>query len=131
MLLELAVGDAYGAAFEYAPLELIRAHNSASYYSKHPRHSLAPGCYTDDTQMSIAVAEAILSGERWSPRLLAHHFVEPFGATHARATPATSTSCCAISRAATNCSRASTPTATRAGRRCGRRRWACFQPPAR
>jgi ADP-ribosylglycohydrolase len=78
MLLELAVGDAYGAAFEYAPLDHIRKHNTGSYYSKHPRHSLAPGCYTDDTQMSIAVAEAILSGERWSPRLLAHHFVEAF-----------------------------------------------------
>ncbi len=78
MLLELAVGDAYGAAFEYAPLDLIRKHNTASYYSKHPRHALRPGCYTDDTQMSLAVTEAILSGERWSPRLLAHHFVEAF-----------------------------------------------------
>jgi ADP-ribosylglycohydrolase len=78
MLLELAVGDAYGAAFEYASLDHIRRHNTASYYSQHPRHRTPPGNYTDDTQMSIAVAEAILSGERWSPRLLAHHFVEAF-----------------------------------------------------
>jgi ADP-ribosyl-[dinitrogen reductase] hydrolase len=78
MLLELAVGDAYGAAFEYVPDDLIRKHNTASYYSKHPRHPLPPGCYTDDTQMSLAVAEAILSGERWTPRLLAHHFVQAF-----------------------------------------------------
>jgi ADP-ribosyl-[dinitrogen reductase] hydrolase len=78
MLLELAVGDAYGAAFEYAPIDLIRQHNTVSYYSKHPRHPLPAGCYTDDTQMSIAVTEAILSGERWTPRLLAHHFVQAF-----------------------------------------------------
>jgi ADP-ribosylglycohydrolase len=78
MLLELAVGDAYGAGFEYVHRDLIRKHNTAAYYTKHPRHSIRPGRYTDDTQMSIAVAEALLSGERWRPLLLAEHFVRAF-----------------------------------------------------
>lgn len=78
MLLELAVGDAYGAGFEYAPNHLLREHNDATHYIRHPRHSIAPGCYTDDTQMSLAIAEALLSGEPWTPQLLAEHFVTAF-----------------------------------------------------
>jgi ADP-ribosylglycohydrolase len=78
MLLELAVGDAYGAGFEYAPLDLIRKHNTATHYIPHPRHNIRPGCYTDDTQMSLAVAEALVSGEHWTPQNLARRFVEVF-----------------------------------------------------
>jgi ADP-ribosylglycohydrolase len=78
MLLELAVGDAYGAGFEYASPGRVRKDNTAAAYVAHPRHSLRPGCYTDDTQMSLAVAESLLSGERWTPRLLADHFVRAF-----------------------------------------------------
>jgi ADP-ribosylglycohydrolase len=78
MLWQLAVGDAYGAGFEYAHRSLARDHNDATHYVRHPRHRIEPGCYTDDTQMAIAVAEALISGERWSPRLLADHFVAAF-----------------------------------------------------
>jgi ADP-ribosylglycohydrolase len=79
MLLELAVGDAYGAGFEYAPDSLVRTHNTALYYLQHPRHrGTRPGMYTDDTQMSLAVAEALVSGERWSPLNLARRFVDGF-----------------------------------------------------
>jgi ADP-ribosylglycohydrolase len=78
MLLELAVGDAYGAGFEYASAETVREHNKAAYYVPHPRHGIRPGCYTDDTQMSLAVAEALVSGERWTPLLLASRFVGAF-----------------------------------------------------
>src|SRR5438270_1162727 len=79
MLLELAVGDAYGAGFEYAAPEAVRAHNKAAYYVQHPRHRGArPGMYTDDTQMSLAVAEALVSGERWTPENLAGRFVRAF-----------------------------------------------------
>jgi ADP-ribosyl-[dinitrogen reductase] hydrolase len=76
MLLELAVGDAYGAGFEYAD-ELI-PHNTLAGYVQHPRHTTQPGQYTDDTQMSIAIAEAMLSGEPWTPHLLAEWFVHAF-----------------------------------------------------
>src|SRR5262245_33670271 len=78
MLLELAVGDAYGAGFEYAPDDLIRRHNTAASYVQHPRHNIRPGCYTDDTQMSLAVAEAVVSGEPWTAPHLARRFVEAF-----------------------------------------------------
>jgi len=78
MLVEIAIGDAYGAGFEYAPDRLVRERNDLFSYVPHPRHRIKPGCYTDDTQMSIAVAEAVLSGERWDPTLLARHFVAAF-----------------------------------------------------
>jgi ADP-ribosyl-[dinitrogen reductase] hydrolase len=79
MLLELAIGDAYGAGFEYADTKLISAHNDLSRYVQHPRHhGIFPGAYTDDTQMSLAIAEAIVSGEDWTAENLAKRFVEVF-----------------------------------------------------
>ncbi len=78
MLLELAVGDAYGAGFEYVDSQFIQRFNDLGRYVKHPRHTIIPGCYTDDTQMSLAVAEAIVSGEAWNPAHLANRFVDVF-----------------------------------------------------
>src|SRR5262249_9542033 len=78
MLLELAVGDAYGAGFEYAPQDLIRKHNNALVYVQHPRHALRPGCYTDDTQMSLSIPEALAEGDRWTRETLARRFVHGF-----------------------------------------------------
>lgn len=78
MLVELAIGDAYGAGFEYAADRIVREQNNLSRYIQHPKHGTAPGCYTDDTQMSIAVAEALLADEPWSSQLLARHFVAAF-----------------------------------------------------
>ena len=78
MLLELAVGDAYGAGFEYAN-EMVKKHNDLSRYIQHPRHlDIRPGQYTDDTQMSLAIAELILSDEEWTPLNIASRFVECF-----------------------------------------------------
>jgi len=81
MLLELAVGDAYGAGFEYVGEGegRLRRHNDLSGYVQHPRHrGVAPGAYTDDTQMSLAIVEALLAGDRWTPHALAERFVEVF-----------------------------------------------------
>jgi ADP-ribosylglycohydrolase len=78
MLVELAIGDAYGAGFEYAADQIVRAKNDLSAYIQHPRHNIRPGCYTDDTQMSVAVAEAIVSDEPWTPEALAQRFVTAF-----------------------------------------------------
>jgi ADP-ribosyl-[dinitrogen reductase] hydrolase len=77
MLLELAIGDAYGAGFEYAT-DNITLYNDLSRYVKHPTHAIRPGCYTDDTQMSIAIAEVIISGVEWTPLNLANQFVAAF-----------------------------------------------------
>jgi len=78
MILSLAVGDSYGASFEYSHLAHIEKHNTGVYYSKHPRHNIPPGFYTDDTQMTLAIAEALLSDERWTKERLASRFVEVF-----------------------------------------------------
>lgn len=76
MLLEGAIGDAYGMGFEYAN-ENIK-YNDLSGYVRHPKHSLYPGQYTDDTQMSIALAELVLSDLDWTPINIANKFVECF-----------------------------------------------------
>lgn len=94
MLLETAIGDAYGAGFEYADISHIRSRNNLQYTTHpnvksinvdlfrmgeeviHPRQ--VHGRYTDDTQMSIAVAEVILSGNEWTKEALADSFVNCF-----------------------------------------------------
>ena len=78
MLVEMAIGDAYGAGFEYAPRDLVESRNDLSGYVRHPRHKITPGCYTDDTQMSLALAEAIVEGDDWTALALARRFVEVF-----------------------------------------------------
>lgn len=78
MLLELAVGDAYGAGFEYAPAAFVARHNDLSGYVQHPHRKLPPGRYTDDTQMALALTEAIVDDDSWSAESLAHRFVNAF-----------------------------------------------------
>ncbi|EAY28065.1 ADP-ribosylglycohydrolase family protein [Microscilla marina] len=78
MLIELAIGDAYGAGFEYVDRQEVVRHNNLSY-RQHPKHTgTLPGMYTDDTQMSLAIAELMLSGDAWTPLNIAHRFVEVF-----------------------------------------------------
>ncbi len=80
MLVEIAVGDAYGAGFEYAQKSWVDKRNMLMFdqYTQHPWHKLKPGCYTDDTQMSIAIAEAIISDAPWTKEMLADRFVSVF-----------------------------------------------------
>ena len=65
MLLRIAQADAYAAATEYIKLPRDEGVQSAALqfdrYLKHPTHSLRAGQYTDDTQMSVAVAETIIA----------------------------------------------------------------------
>jgi ADP-ribosylglycohydrolase len=77
MLLELAIGDAYGAGFEYAGAGHRNVERMC--YVQHPRHrGTWPGRYTDDTQMSLALAELLVEGVSWTPRNIAARFVEAF-----------------------------------------------------
>lgn len=79
MLVELAIGDAYGAGFEYVrDRRFFTEHNDLSSYMQHPRHKQKPGAYTDDTQMSIAVAELVVEGNEWTPERIASKFVDVF-----------------------------------------------------
>lgn len=83
MLVEIAIGDAYGAGFEFKNSMLVN--NKLDVYYSHPTHmasdgsgdSLKPGQYTDDTQMSIAVSEVLL-GDDWSKEAFANSFVNCF-----------------------------------------------------
>ncbi|MBD2326211.1 ADP-ribosylglycohydrolase family protein [Alkalinema sp. FACHB-956] len=77
MLLEMAVGDAYGAGFEYVP-EFALQRNDLSGYLQHTKYQIQPGKYTDDTQMSLAIAEAIVAEDDWNPAALADRFVQVF-----------------------------------------------------
>lgn len=78
MLLEIAIADAYSAGFEYTDSHTVLNYNDLSRYLKHPRQSVRPGYYTVDTQMCMALAEVIISGENWTPLVLANKFVEVF-----------------------------------------------------
>jgi ADP-ribosylglycohydrolase len=78
MLVEIAIGDAYGAGFEYVSTSFVRQNNNLTGFVQHPRHQIQPGNYTDDTQMSVAIAELIVSGQSWSKENIAGFFVEAF-----------------------------------------------------
>ena len=80
MLVEIALGDSFGAGFEFAkPERLAELKNDLSTYYPHnlPGY-LPPGSYTDDTQMSIALAEHIVEGSEWSHEALADRFVDTY-----------------------------------------------------
>ena len=74
MLLETAIGDAYGAAFEFGDPYFARCCNQVSGYMTRSRR----GRYTDDTQMSIAIAEVMVEGLAWTKENLADRFVQAF-----------------------------------------------------
>lgn len=78
-MVELGIGDAYGAAFEYVPVAVVAEHNTVDGYRRHPTHTgIAPGDYTDDTQMTLALAELLVDGVEWTPVVVADKFVEVF-----------------------------------------------------
>lgn len=81
MLVEMAIGDAYGAGFEYAPDSTVREKNNLYSYVQHQLHrGLSPGRYTDDTQMAIGIAELLVDGlsTSWRPRNIAAKFLEVY-----------------------------------------------------
>jgi ADP-ribosylglycohydrolase len=80
MLLEIAVGDALGAGYEVNdPAIELHRDNLLHGYVQHPKHTgIKPGMYTDDTQMSIGTAEAIVSGEPWVPETIVRHWLAAF-----------------------------------------------------
>lgn len=77
MLVEIAIGDAYGAGFEFSDRAKINAHNRGTHYIQHDL-GIAAGCYTDDTQMSIALAERLLTDTSVTKANAADAFVLTF-----------------------------------------------------
>lgn len=74
MFLEIAIGDAYGAGFEFCSREKINKYNSLSTYVDHEL-GIKAGHYTDDTQMSLAVLEVLLTVKEPVSLDFAHAFV--------------------------------------------------------
>ncbi len=66
LLVDIAVGDAYGAGFEFRPRMFVEENNTGETFFAHALGPHGPGEYTDDTQMSIAIAELVLQ-HRHSP----------------------------------------------------------------
>jgi len=65
MIKEIAIADAYGAGFEFSPPKKVREKNNIIDYQEHDLYGFRAK-YTDDTQMSIAIAELLISGEVWN-----------------------------------------------------------------
>ena len=77
MLQEIAIADAYGAGFEFAAPEIIATHNNLHDYVPHQLYGML-GNYTDDTQMSLALSELLISNSDWTAVNIANQFVRCF-----------------------------------------------------
>ena len=78
MLLQGAIGDAYGAGFEFAARAIIEKENNLTHYRTHPRYQSIYKKYTDDTQMALALAELLIDKIELSRENIANKFVEVF-----------------------------------------------------
>lgn len=79
-LTKIAIADARGVCFEYAPRRIIRERNnwSAAYFPHH-KYGTGAGRYSDDAHMSCAVAETLVAkGASASSRDFAEQFVTAF-----------------------------------------------------
>lgn len=77
VLIGTAVGDALGVPFEtkLASYEPLVAWDGKSFLgSEH--HKLGPGQYSDDTQMSLMVAESLIDNQGFEPDDLAKRYVD-------------------------------------------------------
>lgn len=72
MLFEMAVADAYSAAFEFTSPQFVDKYHDMATYVVHETYNdpdtvrTEAGQYTDDTQMSIAIAELVCQNGIWN-----------------------------------------------------------------
>lgn len=78
MLLEIAIGDAYGAGFEFVDDELIKKEHTLEKYYASRIDDLKAGQYTDDTQMTLAITEMMLSNKPWTRENITQFFIDSF-----------------------------------------------------
>ncbi len=83
ILLRIAQGDAYGMAREYVKTSEYPEHVAECLkferYLAHPSyHKMLPGQYSDDSQMSVAVAETLLKAPANPTSLTSHDFSDSF-----------------------------------------------------
>lgn len=77
MLVEIAIADAYGSGFEFSSSDKVQKYNNLENYMPHDLYHMSAK-YTDDAQMSIAIAELLISGAEWSNINIASQFVQCF-----------------------------------------------------
>ena len=79
MILQAAIGDAYGAGFEFQNMKFIAEYNTLERYCPHGLYTEIYKRYTDDTQMALALAELLLEDDSdWTADKVADKFVEVF-----------------------------------------------------
>ena len=78
MLLEIAIGDAYGAGFEFVEEDIIKKYNKLDSYYDSRIDNIRAGQYTDDTQMSLAIAELLLEEKEWTKENITEYFLKVF-----------------------------------------------------
>lgn len=78
MLVHLAIGDAYGAAFEFASPKFVRSNNKLRRYLPPNIHDGLAGRYTDDTQMCLAMVEHIIEDGDWTRQSIADRLLKAF-----------------------------------------------------
>ncbi|MFL0079385.1 ADP-ribosylglycohydrolase family protein [Tenacibaculum maritimum] len=78
MIIEAAIGDAYGAGFEFKNQDYINNYNNLASYYQHGMYPEIYKTYTDDTQMAIGITELLLENNNWTEELVANKFVEVF-----------------------------------------------------
>jgi ADP-ribosyl-[dinitrogen reductase] hydrolase len=77
VFVEIAIGDAYGAGFEFSAREKINLYNFGNRFIEHEL-GIPAGKYTDDTQMSIAIAEILLADIEFTKDSCADSFIQTF-----------------------------------------------------
>lgn len=78
MLVYIAKGDSYGVGFEFTKEIYIEKHHKLEKYLPHKFDSLKAGDYSDDTQMSIAIAELMISDKDFDIYTLAEAFLRVY-----------------------------------------------------
>jgi ADP-ribosyl-[dinitrogen reductase] hydrolase len=81
MLVEMAIGDSYGGGFEFITPEVASENvmfNDGETYYANPQIPIGNGRYTDDTQMALAITEALLAGGEFAPNEMAPRFFDVF-----------------------------------------------------
>jgi ADP-ribosyl-[dinitrogen reductase] hydrolase len=77
VFVEISIGDAYGAGFEFSAREKIALYNFGEKFVGHEL-GIPTGKYTDDTQMSIAIAEMLLADIEFTKESCANSFIQTF-----------------------------------------------------
>lgn len=82
MILGVMIGDSYGSAYEFRFKDRRQLKEELDFtkYNANPREDFndTPGMYTDDTQMTLGVIDALIDEKKFSKTNLAEHFIQAY-----------------------------------------------------